>query len=337
MIIFGFEGWCGPRRNLIHYSRPRSPRSIHSHSDCDSIRTLRAVGEVGVWNLEIGIFFSLFFFPLFLVLFFLFSSRKNVELIMDNSSISSLSDSYSLASSISNTILPCHEFGRELLWRVYPTDQRGSYFRKFWDRSDADDSEVNDIDVPLHQWNDALGANTNIGGDYLILVIRGELLRKFPNTLIFAQEASFVEPIPTTATQMENAPRIPKAGGTTVYPKFTAQLEQDVTLVAFEMTKETALGKNSQGVNINAGYFFCLQERPGEMRFGLSGDVETDPNNWVQLSWGRISNPMLLKSDISIPSTIEAEDYSWFLSSSDMASILIRQPMNFVIESKSFI
>ena len=25
------------------------------------------------------------------------------------------------------------EFGKELLWREYPTDQRGSYFRQFWD------------------------------------------------------------------------------------------------------------------------------------------------------------------------------------------------------------
>lgn len=29
-----------------------------------------------------------------------------------------------------------HEMGRELLWREYPTDQRGSYFRQFWDVSD---------------------------------------------------------------------------------------------------------------------------------------------------------------------------------------------------------
>ena len=26
-----------------------------------------------------------------------------------------------------------HEFARELLWREYPTDQRGSTFRQFWD------------------------------------------------------------------------------------------------------------------------------------------------------------------------------------------------------------
>ena len=29
-----------------------------------------------------------------------------------------------------------HEFARELLWREYPTDQRGSYFRQFWDVSE---------------------------------------------------------------------------------------------------------------------------------------------------------------------------------------------------------
>ena len=29
------------------------------------------------------------------------------------------------------------EMGRELLWRGYPTDQRGTYFERFWDRARA--------------------------------------------------------------------------------------------------------------------------------------------------------------------------------------------------------
>jgi len=55
-----------------------------------------------------------------------------------------------------------HEFGRELLWREYPTDQRGSYFRQFWDVKGiiAEDSglkpeELADIykDIePLDEW-----------------------------------------------------------------------------------------------------------------------------------------------------------------------------------------
>src|SRR5262249_14275466 len=57
-----------------------------------------------------------------------------------------------------------HEFARELLWREYPTDQRGSYFRQFWDVSTvlvqkstgADDDtlreKLQDI-PPLHRWS----------------------------------------------------------------------------------------------------------------------------------------------------------------------------------------
>src|SRR6188474_3574077 len=29
------------------------------------------------------------------------------------------------------------EMGRELLWRNYPTDQRGTYFQQFWDTASA--------------------------------------------------------------------------------------------------------------------------------------------------------------------------------------------------------
>ena len=55
------------------------------------------------------------------------------------------------------------EMGRELLWRQFPTDQRGSYFRQFWDVGDAIESrcleaaaqveeELLDI-TKLHTWD----------------------------------------------------------------------------------------------------------------------------------------------------------------------------------------
>ena len=34
-----------------------------------------------------------------------------------------------------------YEFARKLLWREYPTDQRGSYFRQFWSVDNYIDSE----------------------------------------------------------------------------------------------------------------------------------------------------------------------------------------------------
>jgi hypothetical protein len=91
-----------------------------------------------------------------------------------------------------------HEFAAELLWREYPTDQRGSYFRQFWDTgdylppSDMDAEKLKDI-KPLHTWDD-----TRLGGhatketqeaESLVLIIRGDLLKKYPKPTIYAVEA----------------------------------------------------------------------------------------------------------------------------------------------------
>lgn len=62
-----------------------------------------------------------------------------------------------------------HEMARELLWREYPTDQRGSYFRQFWSVKDTlfpqsnnpeEDKELK-LDIrKIHQWNKPLGENS---------------------------------------------------------------------------------------------------------------------------------------------------------------------------------
>ena len=78
------------------------------------------------------------------------------------------------------------EMASELLWRKYPTDQRGTYFRQFWDSS-AEDGE-RDIEK-ISQWGDTpLGKNAR-GGDSLVLLLRGELLRRYPNSVIYAVTA----------------------------------------------------------------------------------------------------------------------------------------------------
>ncbi len=102
-----------------------------------------------------------------------------------------------------------HEMGRELLWREYPTDQRGSYFRQFWDVGDtiptdptADEATIEESlrDItPLHTWHKstALGVHQNRdiptgaeeGETRLVLVVRGDLLKKYPTTVVFAQRA----------------------------------------------------------------------------------------------------------------------------------------------------
>ena len=62
-----------------------------------------------------------------------------------------------------------HEMSRELLWRGYPTDQRGTYFRQFWDPAGhvpkpitAEEHEnLKDI-KPIHEWDSKKGLGENM-------------------------------------------------------------------------------------------------------------------------------------------------------------------------------
>lgn len=98
-----------------------------------------------------------------------------------------------------------YEFARELVWREYPTDQRGSYFRQFWEAQGFLDTEGLDPEElkeklrdipPIHLWSkfSKLGDHDNreIEGETeeeVVLVIRGELLKKYPDAVIYAHRA----------------------------------------------------------------------------------------------------------------------------------------------------
>ena len=101
-----------------------------------------------------------------------------------------------------------HEFARELLWREYPTDQRGSVLPPVLGRARRArhrapepgrgcSEKLRDI-PPLHRWPTAstLGDHDNRerpgeNEEELVLVIRGELLKKYPNAVIYAQRAEW--------------------------------------------------------------------------------------------------------------------------------------------------
>ncbi len=134
---------------------------------------------------------------------------------------------------------------RELLWREYPTDQRGSYFRVFWDRRDAHP------DAPAAQAStsrrcrsglSALGANVppDVAGTAaaapLVLVIRSDLLHRFPNTVVTAQRAAWTTSRPAQGNRTLDAAAAP------LLPLFTASLEPDVALFAFALSKAAARG-----------------------------------------------------------------------------------------------
>lgn len=191
-----------------------------------------------------------------------------------------------------------HEFARELLWREYPTDQRGSYFRQFWDvsgfLSPTEDSEqrreeLKDI-PPIHRWSrfSKLGEHDHReqgleNEEELVLVIRGELLKKYPNAVIYAQKAKWQPISDTNPAPNKKTERVFDDSVPIKTPLYEAQVKPDIYFFGFDLTEEEARGNPE--ADDEPGWFFVIKERPGEPRFGLDIDREGPIQVWNDLAW----------------------------------------------------
>jgi hypothetical protein len=219
-----------------------------------------------------------------------------------------------------------HEFARELLWREYPTDQRGSYFRQFWDVSTLLESdqvdhagkteeEIREMyrDIPkLHQWSriSKLGEHDHRQKpgepetEEVVLVIRGELIKKYPNAVVYAHKAVW-------APKSKDDPTFDKTKSRILYkseegdkekpsfdvirtPLYRAQVNPDIRFFGFKLDVEEAKGDSNPETPTlkNAGWFFVIKERPGEPRFGFDipkEDVDAAKNlTWNDISWTEV-------------------------------------------------
>ncbi|MFG2874550.1 hypothetical protein ACGFYU_05975 [Streptomyces sp. NPDC048337] len=195
-----------------------------------------------------------------------------------------------------------HEMARELLWREHPTDQRGTPFRQFWDPRAATSvpeesaaarrERLYDI-PPIHRWTpqSELGAHDHRQPDparkrdELVLVIRGELLKKYPNTAVYAHRARWNPSNEHPDPKRERTPvtlRDPNRPGPNeiLLPLYEARIEPDITLLGFNLTAEEAKGDAK-----DPGWFFVLQERPGEPRFGADDGRPVQVEVWNDLTW----------------------------------------------------
>lgn len=246
-----------------------------------------------------------------------------------------------------------HEMARELLWREYPTDQRGSYFRQFWEAADTvnrdptlsaaeQELKLRDID-PLHEWarDSALGTHPNRdlptgaepGDARLVLVIRGDLLKKYPTTVIYAQHAKW-----STDPQTGADIRVLDDGDPAtrlLAPTFKAEVPPDIHFFGFDLTQSTARGSRNR--NEDPGWFVVLQERPGEPRFAMDvTDIAAPPpvTRWRELTWNHIGDPALLdvldlddSPAVAIPANHPDHAAVWGSNAADMAYILLQDPV----------
>jgi hypothetical protein len=182
-----------------------------------------------------------------------------------------------------------HELARQLLWNGYPTDQRGSYFRQFWDVAGyvpqagdpADPAQLAEVlkDIPpVHTWPLArpLGDNenrTSVVPDNVVLLVRGELLRRYPSTVIFAGKAAAGSGGDHGRVLDETDER---------YPIFRGTLSPDITFFGFNLSVDDARGGTAAAP---LGFFFVFQEQPTEPRFGLEPEADATVTRWEDLAW----------------------------------------------------
>jgi hypothetical protein len=123
----------------------------------------------------------------------------------------------------------------------------------------------------------------------LVLVIRGDLLAKYPKPVVYAQQAMWAR----GATRPSLASLDP--AGETRQPLLRATLDPDIMLVGFDLGEQ---GGARPPPAIRAptpthqGWFFVLMERPGQPRFGLddespAGGLQT----WNDLAWDALAFP----------------------------------------------
>jgi hypothetical protein len=229
-----------------------------------------------------------------------------------------------------------HEMARQLLWQGYPTDQRGTYFRQFWDVSayvprPADPTTLFDI-PPVTSWPlaSALGSHPNrpSAAGNLVLLVRGELFKRYPNAIVYAGKAKIG---PNGARVLDSTDER--------YPLFRGTLALDMTFLGFNLTPEDARGGTT---NAPEGFFFVFQEQPSEPRFGLEPTPDISPvPHWADLAWTNFGSPDFLSPGTGPTATAIANDAdnpndtqnAWGVNGAQTAYILFRPPFRVLIHA----
>jgi hypothetical protein len=280
-----------------------------------------------------------------------------------------------------------HEMGRELLWREYPTDQRGSCFRQFWDVAGyaihdpkltpvQEEEKGKDI-PPIHTWlkhthlgthpNPPLSTPTAEPVEKVVLTIRSRLFKRYPNTIVFAQRAKWLDKAAGTR-EMDEQLNVdfnrPFDENIIKPPSFGADMLPDIKFFGFNLSVKEAKGDAEE-----AGWYFVIMERPGEPRFGMDEPSSTfnfasppDIDRWNDLTWGylapsKVEYDALTFVDLAKPSKAQlvgaplpdtkdqddkdqaAEDrpHKWNTNAADLAYILYQAPVKVAIHASEML
>jgi hypothetical protein len=223
-----------------------------------------------------------------------------------------------------------HELTRGLLWREYPTLLGTTYFHQFWDvRGSVDPKE--DID-DISAWTGELGTHlrTEQGRNLFMLLIKGDLLVRYPNIVIYVQRARFsVGNDPTSLKPDKDSPE--------EFPLLRINPVPGVTLLGFDLDPPPRK-VSPDDPNPDPGWFFIIEEHPTETRFGLDNSRPSDQGltSWRDLIWDdvktRDSGYLCVMDSKPLPSPPDT-NAEWGKNSANMAYITLQKAYRLQVHS----
>jgi hypothetical protein len=205
------------------------------------------------------------------------------------------------------------EFNRELLWRGFPTDQRGTSFARFWPTS----GDVGEIAAwpPNSALNQVTGENP---AGTVVLLIRAEVLRRFPSAPLVAAPGHLI------------GNRVYGIGDdlTGAIPATSLALDDTTVLFMFPGLTEAQA--------VQQKWFFVLREPVRGTQFGFDDPVTGAPlpgptlDTWDDLTWPQLTLHPNGYVALNPPPSAKPADTSdlpqWGQQAADMARIAFQRP-----------
>ena len=200
-----------------------------------------------------------------------------------------------------------HEMARELVWRGFPTDLRGSCFPRFWPGVPGT-SPPADI-TPLDGWQQGLGDNGPGGPgakQLTVVVVKGDLFRRYPSTIVTAEYGTTSADAGGTTFVNDSPAPGAKSVATELFRGF---LDPDITYVALDVDIDTLL-QFDRHTRDAVGTCRCASRSTNRASGSTrrirtqanAPNVANDPDNW---SWdglgGGAGHPHLTPASLFAP------------------------------------
>ena len=217
----------------------------------------------------------------------------------------------------------------EMVWREFPTDQRGTPIRRFWPRPDG----AVDIE-PIHRWADSMGTHLRIDhSNTAVILIRAELLRRYPSTVVLATPAGIKEG--TNPRQLVPTGQL----GQWAEPMFVVPIDAATRALAFAIPP----AELRRPVDVDhPGWFFVFVEPPHSLRFGFDLEGAAPPATSDDVAWPHVLDPTrpfaVATRDVGLPS--DGGQPVWGgagACAADVARITVQKPVLLALHSSRMV